>query len=98
MLSSAYLLWKGHHDTLPDLGVQLVGHQPPCMLPVLRRKVVYIMNIIYVPSFGYGLPAKLNDSMIIKSILGPGGENMSNLLSKSGEYCDLQDIGCRKEH
>jgi hypothetical protein len=41
-----------------------------------------IHNLLYVSSLGYGIPVKVNDSMIIRSSTSPGGKGVSNVLSK----------------
>jgi len=49
---------------------------------------VYVL--LYFSPLGSVLPAKVNDSMIIRDSTTPGSENMSSFPQQNGD-CDCQD-------
>ena len=70
---------------VPNPGAEPAGHGSSQMLMVVVgvRLLPLTMNYIFlcVPPLGNVLPAKVNDSMIVKNSIIPGSRNMSVFLS-----------------
>jgi hypothetical protein len=81
-------------ETVPIPGAELAGQGLPQVLTVARCEVCLcknIHNLPYVPPSGSILPAKVNDSVIIRNSTSPRGKGVSNVLRQDGKCCDLQD-------